>query len=165
MNKLAGEKPFRSLHCCFARPFQPHCRSGLCPSPNPSPNSRSVRALRAPTSLTGPARPLRAPTPAPSPGTSVSTQGHRSLPQRCCNRDSLRLPTGLPCPATGPTEPGPHPIPIPRQMPDAQSWGCPGAPQLLLAGWWDRPWLPGPVPCHGSPSPAAPDKTLVSAEH
>lgn len=76
---------------------------------------------------------------------AVPAQAHRAPPwprtryqpladTRCCSRPGLQLPQ--PWPAMGPTKSGPPaqppPIPIPRDVPSAWHWGCPGDPQLPL---------------------------------
>lgn len=51
----------------------------------------------------------------------------------------------------------PCPVPIPREEPNAQGWGCPRYPPaaLLLTGGCDGPWLPGPA-LTPQEAPAAP---------
>jgi len=59
------------------------------------------------------------------------------------------LPWGLPnAPAQDPISARPS-----REVPNAQGWGCPGAPRCSGLGQWDRPGLPGPalLPSHGDP--------------
>lgn len=50
------------------------------------------------------------------------------------------------------------PIPIPKDVSNAQGWGCPCDPHLPVPGWgWDRPWLPGSAIIHHGEPPMVPD--------
>ena len=64
------------------------------------------RKARALMRLTVPDEPLsRAPSTLPVAQVLISaTLGCQPLPQRCCSRAQLQLPTALPCPAMGPTD-------------------------------------------------------------
>lgn len=70
-------------------------------------------------------------------------QGHQPLLQQHCIRATLQFPTALPCLATA----LPSQVPLPREVVDAQGWGCPASAWLpcFWLGRWDRPWLPGPA--------------------
>lgn len=50
----------------------------------------------------------------------------------------------------------PWPVPVPREVPDGQAWGYPGAPWLPCSwlGWWGGLRLPGPALTdpHGEPT-------------
>jgi len=99
------------------------------------------------------ARPLVPHSPAQCPGPCVSPwHSNAAAGLGSSSRSPARpwvLPSWAHSGANSPAWPWPWPTPIPREMPDAQGWGCPGASPAVCSwlGWWnmDRPWQRRPL--------------------
>jgi len=107
-----------------------------------------------------------APPPCPQPRTLCQPPGPSALAPVVLYQGWPPAPHGPVMPGRGPPEPGlpmvPHhgltsAHPIPREVPDAQGWGRPGARWLPCSGLgeWDGPgcWA---LPCHLGGQLAAP---------
>lgn len=104
-----------------------------------------------------------------SPPALPTAQGPVSAPQCCLSLPQLHhstasQPWALPHQARTQAHipPWPRPSPMPREMTNAQGWGCP-QPACCLAGAWDGPWLPGPALPQGPLVAPAPRESPAAA--
>ena len=73
------------------------------------------------------------PSPVHSPGPYLSPLGPAAPAPVMPQQRPSPAATALPCPSMVPAMPGPTTaIPIPREVPDTQGWGCPQCPLLLI---------------------------------
>ena len=84
------------------------------------------------------------PAPAQGPGTHVSPPGPSAAAQATLQQGWPPAPHSPALPSLGPRRamPKSQPVRIPREVPSAQGWGCPCAPQHPAPGWVVGPAQP-----------------------